>query len=212
VVYHLSFFSLKSWLAGPKHRAGNKSRLQSKTRSLRFSARNLFLRVHGTDESVISIKQGCVMPRSHTDVEAVVIGLFPRASDARRALNILREHNFSADQAAAAFRDQGPARVETQQASMPARGSSAWFGQLRQIYHEDDRIENTHPGGTASTEFDETLSHLDLSSQDALILDRDLDRGVSIITVTAGDRNAEARTLLEQYGARIVHAHHPIDI
>jgi hypothetical protein len=50
------------------------------------------------------------MPRSHTDLEAVVIGLFPRASDARRALNALREHHFSADEAAAAFRDPRPAR------------------------------------------------------------------------------------------------------
>jgi uncharacterized protein (TIGR02271 family) len=150
------------------------------------------------------------MPSSHTD-EAVVMGLFPRASDARRALNVLREHHFSADQAAAAFRDPAPARVETEQVSGPVRGSGTWFGQLRQIYHGDDRIENTQPGGgtqAAPAALDAMLSQLDLSSQEALVLNRDLDRGAGIITVTAGARNAEARTLLEQYGARIVHGHH----
>ena len=64
------------------------------------------------------------MPRSHTDLEAVVIGLFPRASDARRALNVLREHHFSADEAAAAFREPAPRAVETEQASVPVRGSA----------------------------------------------------------------------------------------
>jgi uncharacterized protein (TIGR02271 family) len=142
------------------------------------------------------------MPRTDTELEAVVIGLFPRASDARRALNVLREHHFSADEAAAAFRDPSPGRVET------VRGGGNWFGQLRQIYHGEERVENTHPEGGASTGFDGMLSQLDLSAQDALVLNRDLDRGAAIITVTAGDRNAEARTLLEQYGARIVHSQH----
>jgi uncharacterized protein (TIGR02271 family) len=150
------------------------------------------------------------MPRSHTDLEAVVIGLFPRASDARRALNVLREHHFSADEAVAAFRDPSPAPVETR--SMPVRGNGNWFGQLRQIYHGDDGIENTQPGAAtqaASAEFDAMLSQLDLSSQDALVLKRDLDRGAAIITVTAGGRNPEGRALLEQYGARITHGHNP---
>jgi uncharacterized protein (TIGR02271 family) len=149
------------------------------------------------------------MLRSQTDPEAVVIGLFPRASDARRALIVLREHHFSADEAAAAFRDPAPARVETEQ----VRGSGHWFGQLRQIYHGDDRAENTRPGAAApaaSTELDAMLSQLQLSSQDEQALHNDLDRGAAIITVTAGARNAEARTLLEQFGARIVHSHHPI--
>jgi uncharacterized protein (TIGR02271 family) len=149
------------------------------------------------------------MLRSDTNLEAVVIGLFPRASDARRALNVLRENYFSADAAAAAFRDPVPARDAG--SSAPGRGNGHWFGQLRQIYHGADRIENTHPEEAASTEFDAMLSRLDLSSQDALVLNRDLDRGAAIITVTAGDRNAEARALLEQYGARIVHSHHPKD-
>jgi uncharacterized protein (TIGR02271 family) len=152
-------------------------------------------------------ERGSVMLRSHTDPEAVVIGIFPRASDARRALNVLREHHFSAEEAAAAFRDPAPARVATEQASVPVRGSANWFGQLRQIYHGDDRIENTQPGGAAQAGFGAMLSQLDLSSQDALVLKSDLDRGAAIITVTAGVRNPEARALLEQYGARIVHSH-----
>jgi uncharacterized protein (TIGR02271 family) len=154
------------------------------------------------------------MPRSYTDLEAVVIGLFSRASDARRALNVLREHHFSADQAVAAFRDPIPAPVVTERVAAPIRGSGDWFGELRQIYHGDDRGENTRPGEgtqTAPAPFDAMLSQLDLSPQDALVLNRDLDRGAAIITVTAGARNAEARTLIEQYGARIVHSHYSKD-
>jgi uncharacterized protein (TIGR02271 family) len=91
------------------------------------------------------------------------------------------------------------------------RGTGNWFEHLRQIYHGDDRIENTQPAAGAPatpTEFDSMLSQLDLSSQDALVLKKDLDRGAAIITVTAGDRNPEARALLEQHGARIVETHH----
>ena len=33
-------------------------------------------------------------------------------------------------------------------------------------------------------------------------------RGAAIVTVRAGARNAEARTLLEKWGARIVHGRH----
>jgi uncharacterized protein (TIGR02271 family) len=158
------------------------------------------------------------MPRSHTDVEAVVIGLFPRASDARRALNVLREHHFDADEAAAAFREPAPARIAGEPVSTPGRASGKWFGQLRQIYHGDDRIE-TYPAPAAqvaaqggSSEFESMLSSLELSPQDVQVLQSDLDRGAAIITVNAGARNAEARALLEQYGARIVHSHRPKEL
>ena len=86
------------------------------------------------------------MPGSHTELEAVVIGLFPRASDARRALNVLREHHFGADEAAAAFREPAGARVDNTPVSASTRESGKWFGQLRQIYHGDDRIESDRIG------------------------------------------------------------------
>jgi uncharacterized protein (TIGR02271 family) len=156
------------------------------------------------------------MPRTQPDLDPIVIGLFPRASDARRALNVLREHHFDADEAAAAFREPAHARLESEPVSAPVRESGKWFGQLRQIYHGDDRIENTQRGPVTqvapradSSEFESMLSKLQLSSQDALILNSDLDRGAAIITVNAGARNPEARGLLEQYGARIVHSHNP---
>jgi uncharacterized protein (TIGR02271 family) len=56
------------------------------------------------------------------------------------------------------------------------------------------------------------LSSLELSPQDVQVLQSDLDRGAAIITVNAGARNAEARALLEQYGARIVHSHRPKEL
>ena len=156
------------------------------------------------------------MPPIQPDLEAVVIGLFPRASDARRALNVLREHHFDADEAAAAFREPGPARVASAPVSVPGSESGKWFGQLRQIYHGDDRIENPQGGPATqvatradSSEFESRLSKLELSPQDVQVLNSDLDRGAAIITVNAGDRNSEARALLEQYGARIVHTHSP---
>ena len=156
------------------------------------------------------------MRRSQPDLEAVVIGLFPRASDARRALNVLREHHFHADEAAAAFREPALARVDSEPVSRSSRESGKWFGQLRQIYHGDDRIENTQPGSVTqmapregSSEFESMLSKLELSSQDVQVLNSDLDRGAAIITVNAGARNPEARAVLEQYGARIVHSHSP---
>jgi uncharacterized protein (TIGR02271 family) len=152
------------------------------------------------------------MLRTHTDVESVVIGLFPNASDARLAMNDLREHNFSAQEIAAPS-----ARVEAAEESLPARGSGQWFGQLRQLYHADDRVhadrvEDTRRGSfaeaapqAAPSEFESMLGHLDLTPQDAQLLDR----GGSIVTVKAGSRTEEARILLEERGARIVHARDP---
>jgi uncharacterized protein (TIGR02271 family) len=161
-------------------------------------------------------KQGFVMLRSNADFEAVVIGIFPRASDARRALQALREQQFSADQVAAAFREQNSAPVETEQGRSNVRANSDWFGQLRQLYHGDDRPESTRLGTTAPlepqatrTSFEAMLAQLDLSSQEKRTLDSELDRGAAIVTVTAGARNPEARTLLEQRGARIVNGRKP---
>jgi uncharacterized protein (TIGR02271 family) len=149
------------------------------------------------------------MLRTHTDVEPVVIGLFPNASDARLAMNALREHNFSAQEIVAPSREPAPARAEAVEGSLPARGSGQWFGQLRQLYHAD---EDTRRGSfaevapqAAPTELESMLGQLDLTPQDAQILDR----GGSIVTVKAGPRIEEARILLEERGARIVHARNP---
>lgn len=139
------------------------------------------------------------MLRDRSDRTTVVIGLFSYASDARRALNSLREHRFFGDEVAAAFREP---------ASVSSGGSGQWFGQLRQLYHADDRIENTRPPAKLS-DFETMLAQLDLSPQDAHILDRDLDRGGAIVTVKAGARNPEAHALLEQRGAHIVHGRSP---
>jgi uncharacterized protein (TIGR02271 family) len=152
------------------------------------------------------------MLRTHTDFEPVVIGLFPHASDARLAMNDLREHNFSAQEIPAASREPAPVRVEAVEGSLPARGSGQWFGQLRQLYHADDRVEDTRRGSfaevasqAAPTEFESMLGQLDLTPQDMQLLDR----GGSIVTVKAGPRTEEARILLEERGARIVRARNP---
>jgi uncharacterized protein (TIGR02271 family) len=153
------------------------------------------------------------MFRSSSDV---VIGLFPYASDARRALSTLRAHDFSADEVAAAFREPASTRGEPDEASAQAGGSGQWFGQLRQLYHGNDRIENTRqaiPTEAVSearlTDFETMLGQLDLSPHDAHTLDHDLGRGGAIVTVKAGARNPEARILLEQRGAHILHGRSP---
>ena len=140
--------------------------------------------------------------------ERVVIGLFPYASGARRAVHALHAHNFTSDQIVAAFRAQAGLEAEGGGAPAPMRGNK-WFGQLREIYRGDDGEVNrggfAEMGPEATTAgFEVLLAEIDLSPQDALILDRDLDRGAAIVTVRAGARNQEARALLEQRGARIV--------
>jgi uncharacterized protein (TIGR02271 family) len=142
--------------------------------------------------------------------EAVVIGLFPYASDARWALQALHEHHFTSGQIVAAFREPGSSRAEAEGASVRMRESGQWFSQLREIYRGDDRGVNSRgvaqPGlETTTTGFEAMLAQIDLSPQDALVLDRDLDRGAAIVTVKGGARNQEARMLLQQRGARIVH-------
>jgi uncharacterized protein (TIGR02271 family) len=138
---------------------------------------------------------------SRPEDEPVVIGLFPYASEARRALIALREHHFSADEVAAAFREPGAPRAEADAPAVPVSGSGQWFGQLRQLYHGDDEIA----AAAGPTEFETMLAQLDLDPEDAGILDRGLGRGAAIVTVRAAARNPEARSLLEQRGARILH-------
>jgi uncharacterized protein (TIGR02271 family) len=147
------------------------------------------------------------------DDETVVIGLFPYASDARRALHALHEHHFTSDQIVAAFREPGSARAEAEGASVRMRESGKWFSQLREIYRGDDRGVNRRgieqPGSEATTTgFEAMMAQIDLSPREALILDHDLDRGAAIVTVKAGARNQEARALLEQRGARILRGRH----
>jgi uncharacterized protein (TIGR02271 family) len=142
------------------------------------------------------------------DGERVVIGLFPYASGARRAVHALHAHNFTSDQIVAAFRAQAGLEAEGGGAPAPMRGNK-WFGQLREIYRGDDGEVNrggfAEMGPEATTAgFEVLLGEIELSPQDALILDRDLERGAAIVTVRAGARNQEARALLEQRGARIV--------
>jgi len=142
------------------------------------------------------------------DDERVVIGLFPYASGARRAVHALHAHNFTSDQIIAAFRAQAGLEVEGGGAPVPIRGNSKWFGQLREIYRDDAGVNRggfAEVGPEATTAgFEVMLGEIDLSPQDALILEHDLERGAAIVTVRAGARNQEARALLEQRGARIV--------
>ena len=147
------------------------------------------------------------------DDEAVVIGLFPYASDARRALHALHEQRFTSDQIVAAFREPGSPRAEAEGASARMRESGKWFSQLREIYWGDDRgvnrRGNEQPGSEAATTgFEAMMAQIELSPREAFILDHDLDRGAAIVTVKAGARNQEARALLEQRGARIVRGRH----
>jgi uncharacterized protein (TIGR02271 family) len=147
------------------------------------------------------------------DDEAVVIGLFPYASDARRALHALHEQHFTSDQIVAAFREPGSPRAEAEGASARMRESGKWFSQLREIYRGDDRgvnrRGNEQPGSEAATTgFEAMMAQIELSPREAFILDHDLDRGAAIVTVKAGARNQEARALLEQRGARIVRGRH----
>ena len=150
------------------------------------------------------------MARNRSNHEAVVVGLFTYASDARHALIALREQRFTSDQIAAAFRDKAASSADWEEPSAPVRESSKWFGQLRQLYHGEEHIEGARqvdiPGAVKDalpTGFEAMLAQLPLSSQDALILNRALDRGAAIVTVKAGSRNPEARALLEQRGAQI---------
>ena len=140
------------------------------------------------------------MDRKRSSHEPVVVGLFAYASDARRALVALRDQRFTSDQVAAAFREQAAAVEDT-----PRRESSKWFGQLRQIYHEDaQRGDATEVGSNSTTAgFETMLAELPLSPEDARRLNRSLDRGEAIVTVQAGPRNQEAQALLEQRGAHI---------
>jgi uncharacterized protein (TIGR02271 family) len=147
------------------------------------------------------------------DGESVVIGLFAYASDARRALHALHEHNFNSDQIIAAFRAPADSRAMLEEASAPMQSSGKWFGQLREIYRgEDGGIDRAGAGqidpDVSTTGFEAMLAQIDLSPHDALVLNQDLDRGAAIVTVRAVSRNAEARALLQERGARIVHGRH----
>ena len=134
--------------------------------------------------------------------EQVVIGLFSYASDARRALHVLHEHHFASDQVTAAFRETGSARPTAAEGV----GAGWWFGQLRQLYRGDERVQPGTP--QVGTHFQTMLQQIDLSHEDAAAIDDDLSRGAAIVTVR-GTRAQEAQALLQAAGARIVHGQDP---
>jgi uncharacterized protein (TIGR02271 family) len=147
---------------------------------------------------------------TRVDDDPVVIGLFKDASDARWALEALHENHFTPDQVNAAFQTPADSRAEEGR-SVSMRESGKWFGQLREIYRgEDGGVSRAGAAQTASsmTRFEAMLAQIGLSPQDTLILDRDHGRGAAIVAVRAGARNEEARGLLGQRGARIVHGRH----
>jgi uncharacterized protein (TIGR02271 family) len=129
------------------------------------------------------------MLRHQSDHEPIVIGLFSNAGDARRALDNLREHHFSNDEVHAAFRDPAP--------SVEGSASGRWFGELRQLYHGEDRGEER--AVAAPNGFEAMLARHELSREDAAVLNSE-----AIVTVSAGRRNQGAQSLLEQCGARIL--------
>jgi uncharacterized protein (TIGR02271 family) len=142
---------------------------------------------------------------THFADDPVVIGLFPNASDARRVLDALHENHYSSEHITAAFRTPADSQVEGTSTAM--QGSGKWFGQLREIYRRADGVGRAGNVQTESstTGFDALMAQIDLSPQDRLILDHDFERVAAIVTVRAAARSAEARALLEKYGARIVH-------
>jgi uncharacterized protein (TIGR02271 family) len=140
------------------------------------------------------------------DDDPVVVGLFLNASDARRALDALHENQYP--QITAAFRTPADSRAQVDSTSVPMRGSGQWFGQLREIYRGENRAGAAQIEPEVSTGFDAMLAQIDLSPQDRLTLDHDFERGAAIVTVKAAARNAEARALLEKWGARIVQGRH----
>ena len=145
------------------------------------------------------------------DDDSFVIGLFPYARDARWALHALHENNYTPDQITAAFRRTADSRTEVEATAVPMQESGKWFDQLREIYRGEDGGVSSAGGVQAelsTAEFNAMLAQIDLSPQDAALLDQDLNGVPAIVTVRAGDRNGEARTLLEKRGARIVHGRH----
>ncbi len=149
---------------------------------------------------------------TRVDEYPVVIGLFQDATDARWALQALHENHYAPDQITAAFQTPADSRAEAEGSSVAMRGSGKWFGQLREIYRgEDGGVGRTGDAQTASsteTGFEAMLAQIELSPQDTLVLHRDSGRGAAIVSVKAGARNEEARGLLEQRGAHIVHGRH----
>jgi uncharacterized protein (TIGR02271 family) len=148
---------------------------------------------------------------TRVDEDPVVIGLFRDATDARWALQALHESHYTPDQITAAFQTPADSR-EMEGNSVPMRGSGKWFGQLREIYRGEvggvGRTGDVQTASSTESGFEVMLAEIDLSPQDKLALYRDSGRGAAIVAVKAGARNEEARGLLEQRGAHIVHGRH----
>jgi hypothetical protein len=136
--------------------------------------------------------------------EPAVMGLFPYGIDARRALQALHERNFTSGQITAAFRVAPDSRTRSSEPSGSMRDNDKWFGQLREIYRGEDGANrkgaDQFEPEISTVGFDAMMAQIDLSPQDVRLLDHD----PAIVAVRAGARNAEARVLLEQRGARIV--------
>lgn len=131
--------------------------------------------------------------------EKTLIGIFRTDNEASRAVTALRERDFAAQQVGASFSED-----ETRRSSS-AKNSGKWFGELREIFHEDANAPTTW----RPENLERLLVDMGIQTQEAVRIIRHAGPLAALIAVRAADRWREAKVLVEEYGGRTELIHSP---
>jgi uncharacterized protein (TIGR02271 family) len=130
-----------------------------------------------------------------------LVGIFRSDNEAIRAITALRQRDFAAHRVGASYLDDEERRPSS------ARDAGKWFGELRDIFHEDaDAPKTWRPEN-----LERLLVDLGIESPDAAKIARQTGPEAALIAVDAADRWREAKVLMEEYGGRTEFIHSPLN-
>ena len=128
-----------------------------------------------------------------------LVGIFRSDNEAIRAMAALRQRDFSAQRVGVSSLDEGGGQ------SSSAKDAGKWFGELRDIFHED-----ANPPTTWRAEnLERLLVDMGIQSDEAARIARYAGPQVALIAVRATDRWREAKVLVEELGGRTEIIHSP---
>ena len=128
-----------------------------------------------------------------------LVGIFRSDNEAIRAMAALRQRDFSAQQVGVSSLDEEGRQTNS------AKDAGKWFGELRDIFHEDTNAPTTW----RPENLERLLVDMGIQSEEAARIAHYAGPQVALIVVRATDRWREAKVLVEEFGGRTEIIHSP---
>ena len=121
-----------------------------------------------------------------------LIGIFRNDNQAIRAIAALRQKDFVAERVDGALSEDNRERPD------PVEGANKWFGELRDIFHEDANTTTTW----RPEKLERRLVDMGIQPRDAAMMTRDAGPQAALIAVATANRRSEAKAVIEECGGQ----------